>query len=243
MASEVGEAAAGPGERKGAKARGYGVQTVYEALKRDILEMTVAPGEALDETSLSRRFHMSRTPVREALVRLAAEKLVTTLPNRNTVVAPIDFATVPPYFDALSLMYRVTARLAALNRTEADLTEIQLAQDGFTRSVIAHDPVGMISVNRDFHVAVARAGRNRYYIEFFDRLLDEGRRLARLYYSSYNDRLPRQFVDEHDAIIVAIRERNADLADRLAREHAGGVVRRLQDFLATGIGRDLRLSP
>ena len=58
----------------------FGVQTVYDALKRDILEMTLPPGEALDETRLSRRFSMSRTPVREALVRLAAEGLVTTLP-------------------------------------------------------------------------------------------------------------------------------------------------------------------
>src|SRR5438034_10211739 len=50
--------------------RGFGVQTVYDALKRDILEMTLPPGEPLDETRLSRRFSMSRTPVRAALVRL-----------------------------------------------------------------------------------------------------------------------------------------------------------------------------
>ena len=105
--------------------RGFGVQTVYDALKRDILEMALPPGEALDETRLSRRFAMSRTPVREALVRLAAEGLVTTLPNRNTVVATIDFSTVPVYFDALTLMYRVTTRLAALRRSETDLAGIR----------------------------------------------------------------------------------------------------------------------
>src|SRR5436190_4919025 len=105
--------------------RGYGVQKVYDALKRDILEMTMAPGEALDETRLSRRFAMSRTPVREALVRLAAENLVTTLPNRNTIVAAIDFSTVPVYFDSLTLMYRVTTRLAAQRRTAPDLIEVR----------------------------------------------------------------------------------------------------------------------
>ncbi len=221
--------------------RGFGVQTVYDALKHDILEMVLPPGEALDETRLSRRFAMSRTPVREALVRLAAEGLVTTLPNRNTVVATIDFSTVPTYFDALTLMYRVTTRLAALRRTDADLAAIRDLQAAFARSVQAADALSMISVNRDFHLAIARAGRNRYYSEFFARLLDEGRRLLRLYYSSYNDRLPQQFVDEHDALIAAIVERDAARADRLAADHAAQVVRQIQTFLASGIAAEIGL--
>jgi len=221
--------------------RGFGVQTVYDALKRDILEMVLPPGEALDETRLSRRFAMSRTPVREALVRLAAEGLVTTLPNRNTVVATIDFSTVPVYFDALTLMYRVTTRLAALRRSEADLAGIRDLQAAFARSVEEADALAMIAVNRDFHLAIARAGRNRYYTEFFARLLDEGRRLLRLYYSSYDDHLPQQFVDEHDGLIVAIVDRDAARADRLAGEHAAQVVRQIQNFLASGIAREIGL--
>jgi len=225
------------------RSRGSGVQTVYDALKHDILEMTIPPGEPLDETRLSRRFAMSRTPVREALVRLAAEGLVTTLPNRNTIAAAIDFSTVPVYFDALVLMYRVTTRLAAMRRTEADLVEIRALQDAFAKSVDAADALAMIAVNRDFHLAIARAGRNRYYTDLFRRLLDEGRRLLRLYYSSYDDHLPRRFVDEHDAIIEAIVRKDADLADRLSAEHAGQVVHQIQSFLASGIGAELDLGP
>ena len=221
--------------------RGFGVQTVYDALKHDILEMVLPPGEALDETRLSRRFAMSRTPVREALVRLAAEGLVTTLPNRNTVVATIDFSTVPVYFDALTLMYRVTTRLAAERRSEADLSTIRDLQAAFARSVREAVALAMITVNRDFHLAIARAGRNRYYSEFFARLLDEGRRLLRLYYSSYNDHLPQQFVDEHDGLIAAIVDRDAARADRLAGEHAAQVVRQIQTYLAGGVGREVGL--
>jgi DNA-binding GntR family transcriptional regulator len=221
--------------------RGSGVQTVYEALKHDILEMTIPPGEPLDETRLSRRFSMSRTPVREALVRLAAEGLVTTLPNRNTIVAPIELSDVPVYFDALTLMYRVTARLAAMRRSEADLIEIQALQDAFARSVNAADALAMIAVNRDFHLAIARAGRNRYYTDLFRRLLDEGRRLLRLYYQSYDDHLPRRYVDEHAAIIAAIVARDADLADRLGGEHAQQVVHQIQSLLTSGIGATVSL--
>lgn len=228
-------------DRAPSRSRGSGVQTVYDALKRDILEMTIPPGEPLDETRLSRRFNMSRTPVREALVRLAAEGLVTTLPNRNTIAAAIDFSTLPVYFDALTLMYRVTTRLAAMHRTEADLIEINALQDAYKRAVEAADALGMIAVNRDFHLAIAHAGRNRYYTDLFRRLLDEGRRLLRLYYSTYNDHLPRRFVDEHDAIIAAIAGRDADLADRRAAEHAGQVVRQIQTYIAAEVGAHVDL--
>jgi DNA-binding GntR family transcriptional regulator len=224
-----------------ASGRGFGVQTIYDALKRDIVEMTIAPGEALDETRLSRRFAMSRTPVREALVRLAAEGLVTTLPNRNTIVAAIDFATLPIYFDALTLMYRVTTRLAALHRSDADLAEIRALQNAYAKSVRDADALAMIAINRDFHIAIARAGQNRYFTDLFARLLDEGRRLLRIYYSTYDDHLPQRFVDEHDAIVTALVERDADGADRLAGDHAGQVVSQIQNFLASGIGRSIEL--
>lgn len=224
------------------RSRGSGVQTVYEALKHDILELALPPGEPLDETRLSQRFGMSRTPVREALVRLAADGLVTTLPNRNTIVAPLDVSNLPFYFDALTLMYRVTARLAAMRRTEADLIEIQALQDAFARSVAAADALAMIAVNRDFHLAIASAGRNRYYTDLFRRLLDEGKRLLRLYYQSYNDHLPGRYVDEHHAIIAAIAAQDAERADRLSADHAGQVVRQIQTFLASGVGQVVDLS-
>ena len=94
------------------RTRGSGTQSVYKTIRQEILTMALAPGSPLDEVRLSERFGMSRTPVREALLRLAADGLVTTLPNRNTVVSAIDFATLPSYFEALSLMYRATTRAA-----------------------------------------------------------------------------------------------------------------------------------
>lgn len=247
----AGSSGSGPKTRAGGegqeppagRGRGRGVQTVYDALKHDILAMTLAPGEPLDETRLSHRFAMSRTPVREALVRLAAEGLVTTLPNRNTIVAPLDFSTLPTYFDALVLMYRVTTRLAALRRTEADLAAIREVQRLFAEAVAGADALAMVSVNRDFHLAIARAGRNRYYADFFGRLLDEGQRLLRLYYSTFEDHLPREFVDEHEAIVAAIARRDEAEADRLAGAHAMGVVRQIQDSLANGIAGDVELAP
>src|SRR6218665_2988690 len=86
--------------------RGEGAKFVYEILRDEILDLVLAPGSPIDEIQLSQRLSTSRTPIREALVRLVSEGLVTTLPNRSTVVSPIDFLSLHTFFDAITLMYR-----------------------------------------------------------------------------------------------------------------------------------------
>ncbi len=224
------------------RVRGSGVQTVYDALKQSIVELTLEPGAPLDEVTLAERFDMSRTPVREALVRLAAEGLVTQLPNRNTIVAPIDVGQLPVYFEALTLMYRVTTRLAASGRTQRQLETMRRYQALYAEAVERDDVPGMIGHNRDFHAAIAEAGGNPYFTGLFTRLLDEGRRILRLYYyKSFNDHLPRKYVNEHDAIVAAIEAQDAELCDRLAAEHADQIVRQIQRYIATNRTRDLSL--
>jgi len=212
--------------------RGEGARFVYDILRDDIIGLVLPPGSPIDEVQLAERLSMSRTPIREALVRLAGEGLVTTLPNRSTVVSNIDFLNLHTFFDALTLMYRVTTRLAAQFRTDADLKVIRARQTDFARAVAAQDALAMIAANRDFHAAIAEAGRNPYYTGLFCRLLDEGRRILRLYYSSFDDRLPERYVAEHEDIIAAIEARDVEAADRLASAHADQIVRQIQAMIA-----------
>ena len=212
--------------------RGSGVKLVYDQLRDEILDLVLLPGSPIDEVQLAERFGMSRTPIREALVRLAGEGLVETLPNRSTMVANIDFLNLHTFFDAMTLMYRVTTRLAATYHRPADLKTIRTHQARFAAAVTAQDALGMIASNRDFHAAIAEAGRNPYYASLFLRILDEGRRLLRLYYQSFNDRLPPEIVQEHEDIIDAITARDTELCDRLAKTHADQIIRQIQHFLA-----------
>lgn len=223
--------------------RGFGVSNVYQALKRDILDMTIAPGEQLDETGLSLRFGLSRTPVREALVKLVAEGLATTLPNRNTIVSTIDFAGLPAYLDALTLMYRVTTRLAAERRKPSDMVKLRAAQAQFAAAMARADAVAMIETNLLFHLAIGEAGYNKYYLELFARLLNEGTRLLRLYYRTFEDHLPEQYNQEHEAIIAAIEARDLDGADAIAAQHAGQIVNQLKRFMSPTVGSDIQLVP
>lgn len=225
-------AQARPAERR----RGSGVQYVYDTLRDEILGLTLPPGSPIDEIKLAERLSVSRTPVREALVRLAGEGLVTTLPNRSTIVSNIDFINLHTFFDAMTLMYRVTTRLAAENHTAEDLRIIRAYQAEFAKAVRDQDALGMIASNRELHAAIAVAGRNPYFTGLCCRLLDEGRRLLRLYYQSFNDQLPDEYVIEHDRMIAAIEAGDVAACDRLATAHADQIVRQIQ----TLVGRDRR---
>jgi DNA-binding GntR family transcriptional regulator len=213
--------------------RGSGVKLVYDVLRDEIVDLVLEPGSPIDEIHLAQRFEMSRTPIREALVRLAGDGLVTTLPNRSTVVSNINFLTLHTFFDAMTLMYRVTTRLAAEYHTAEDLGAIRRHQAAFAQAVQDQDALAMIATNRDFHAAIAVAGQNTYYEGLFIRLLDEGRRILRIYYHSYHDQLPQQYVTEHDDMIAAIEARDIDLADKLALDHANQIVAQIQRLIAS----------
>lgn len=223
------------------RVRGSGAQFVYESLRKSILDLALAPGSPLDEVGLSEQYDMSRTPIREALVRLAADGLVTTLPNRNTIVTPIDFVRLPVYFEALTLMYRVTTRGAAVHRQKSDMPVIRALHLAYAEAVDARDALGMIQTNRDFHVAIAEAGRNSYYTGLFTRLLDEGRRILRLYYQSFDDVLPGQYVDDHEQMVLAVEAGDAERADRLSAEHAHNIVLQIQSYIVRDTTTGIKL--
>ena len=105
-------------------------------------------------------------------------------------------------------------------------------QKDFADAVAKHDALAMIGTNRDFHAAIAESGRNPYYLGLFVRLLDDGRRLLRLYYQSFNDRPPISVITEHEDIIAAITARDVETSDRLAKAHADQIVRQIQKLLS-----------
>lgn len=201
------------------RAKGTGSKLAYETLRDEILSLTLEPGQLLDETTLAARFGMSRSPVREALIRLAGDDLVVTLANRSTIVAPIDVASFPKYVEALDIAQRVNTRLAAELRSDADLVAIARRQEAFEASIVTGDHLAMSEANKQFHMAVARAGRNPYLASFYEHLLDQGRRMLHLHFDYLERTRSALLTDEHVEMLEAIRERDADRADALAHAH------------------------
>jgi DNA-binding GntR family transcriptional regulator len=202
------------------RVKGTGVKVAYETLRDEILSLDLEPGAVLDETSLAERFAMSRSPVREALIRLAGDDLVVTLSNRSTVVAPIDVQSFPKYVEALDVAQRMNTRLAAELRTDFDLKMIAKRQKEFVAAVHKGEHLAMSEANKTFHMAIASAGRNPYLAAFYDRLLNQGRRMLHLHFAYLEQGSGEVLLtDEHDEMLAAIRDRNVVRADALAHAH------------------------
>jgi DNA-binding GntR family transcriptional regulator len=227
--------------------KGTGAQRVYEGLRDDILHLRLQPGSNIEEASLEKRFDVSRTPVREALIRLASDGLVTLLPNRGAQVTDIDISDVPQFFEALDVCQRLVLRLAAVRRTEAHLAELRSLNLQFERAAKARDIVTMSEINHDFHIVTASACGNKYVGALYDDLQSIGLRLSRSAYGSalQADEVEVAYYDEvvehHDAMIDALRRRDPDEAEALARVHTELFRRRIIRAIETDLGSDFSL--
>lgn len=226
------------------RARGTGWKSVYDTLRNEILALTLQPGQLLDETTLAERFDMSRSPVREALIRLAGEDLVVTLSNRSTIVAPIEVATFPKYVEALDIAQRMNTRLAAALRTDADLKAIARRQKEFEAAVRTGNHLQMSEANKQFHMAIADAGKNPYLASFYERLLNQGQRMLHLHFE-YLERTHEGYLltDEHQLMLDAIKAKNVDLADQLAHAHTRQFQDNFINFMRENYTTDVTLGP
>lgn len=224
--------------------KGTGVKFAYETLRDEILSLHLQPGTVLDETSLADRFLMSRSPVREALIRLAGDDLVVTLSNRSTVVAPIDVQSFPKYVEALDVAQRMNTRLAAELRSDLDLKMIARKQRDFVAAVHKGDHLGMSEANKAFHMSIAHAGRNPYLSAFYERLLNQGRRMLHLHFAYLQQgREEVLLTDEHDEMLAAIRDRDVARADDLAHAHTRQFRDNFITYLTQNYLQDAAFSP
>ncbi|CDX43911.1 putative transcriptional regulator, GntR family [Mesorhizobium sp. ORS 3359] len=226
------------------RTKGTGWKSVYDTLRGEILSLELQPGTLLDETTLSERFDMSRSPVREALIRLAGEELVVTLPNRSTIVAPIEIASFPKYVEALDIAQRMNTRLAAELRTEGDLKNIARREREFEAAVKSGNHLTMSETNKQFHMAIAHAGRNPYLASFYERLLDQGRRMLHLHFD-FLERTHDGYLltDEHHLMFTAIKAKDVEQADVLAHAHTRQFQANFINFMRENYTTDVALGP
>jgi DNA-binding GntR family transcriptional regulator len=212
--------------------RGTGANFVYESLKTKILNLELKPGSLLDETELSRQFHLSRSPVREALIRLSAEGLVDTPRNRTSMVSQFDFSTLPAYFDVMQLLYRLSGRLAALNGGAAKVAALKDIEKRLEQAHESMDVLGVVTLNREFHGTIAAMGGNPYVASWMKGLLDQGQRVLRFYMLQYGDRVPLPKLNMHRAMIAAIEEGDPQAAEEAGRADAENLISEVLQMLS-----------
>ena len=216
--------------------RGTGAAYVHEQLKSRILHLELMPGTLLDETEISRQFGVSRSPVREALIRLSAEGLVQNFRNRTAIVAQFDIAALPAYFDAMQLLYRLTARLASQNPNPAKLEKLRRDHEEHERVIRKRDIRSMVRLNREFHMVIAEMAGNPFIAQWISGILDQGQRLLGLYGMHLPDRVSGDFLKPHREIIAAIARKDPDAAEAAGRADAQHLIDEFMDSLANRPG-------
>jgi DNA-binding GntR family transcriptional regulator len=235
-------------EKRGrGKPKGSGSRLVFDALRDQILSGELAPGADVDEPGLVVRYGFSRTPVREALIRLASEGLIQIIPNRGARVAPLEVSEVPALLEVRELCERAINRWAAVRRETSDMQAIETARDLSESASHRGNYNAMASANSEFHAAIARACGNRFIDEYYQTIGIKTIRLARMAFTTdrtdvhdgkYHETVRRH----HRGITEAIRRRDPEKADRFAREHAILFRDRILKFFAANKASEIDLS-
>ena len=201
--------------KTGPRKRGRrGALQVYDVLREEILWLRIAPGTALDELALASRFKVSRTPIREALLLLAGERLVEFLPNRTSIVAPFSLDNTGDYLDATLIISRAVARAAALSG-RAQAAPLYEHVQKFEQAVRADDWEASLRCELEALRHLAALTHNIFLIKYFDQSLDAGMRMRVLHYfpnASADERLAA--VGRMQALVQAVLAGDADESDR-----------------------------
>jgi len=191
-------------------------------LKLRILSTDLAPGSVMDEASLAEHYGLSRTPLREVLHRLEGSGYIVSEENRGAKVASMDVTTMRTFFQTAPMVYANIARLAAENRTHAQLGLLKETQLEFIKATQAQDAAATALANHRFHATIGAMSGNIYLAASMDRLLIDHTRLSQTFYrpaSPAEKILITKASDQHDAMISAIEAGEGALAIDLTLQH------------------------
>lgn len=191
-------------------------QEAYQTIRQKIIALDLPPGAVIDEARLQTDLGLGRTPIREALQRLALEKLVAIIPRRGTFVADIGITDLHRLFEARLVLETLAARLAAQRGSEAHWQTMAAALD----RIPAADPVPpdlLIAIDEQCHAIMYEAADNKFLQDTLTTLYALSLRLW--YYSLARMGGMREAILEHRHILAALRRRDADAAADLLETH------------------------
>jgi DNA-binding GntR family transcriptional regulator len=195
-------------------------QRAYEHVKAQLLDGRFRDGELLSEGAVADAVGISRTPVREAFLRLASEGLLELYPKRGALVVPVSAVDAVELFETRVLVESHCIR-TALGLDAAGLGEAARAALEEGRVLAGSgDRAGFIAADRALHRTWVAAAGNRVLLTLFDQLRDRQQRVAASIIAS-GRRAPAQLVAEHEEIVLALCANDADAAVEALRAHLG----------------------
>jgi DNA-binding GntR family transcriptional regulator len=189
----------------------------YRAIEEQIVTLKLAPGAVISEAVLSKRLKIGRTPIREAIQRLARERLMVIMPRRGILVSEVNIQTQLRLLEVRRELERLIARGAARRATEAERTRFAAIASGMEKAGRSNDETVFMRLDREFNLLGLQAARNEFAAGAMVLMQGLSRRFWYIHYKEAAD-LPlaaRLHADIARAIAGGDKERAAQASDRL----------------------------
>jgi DNA-binding GntR family transcriptional regulator len=204
----------------------------YERLRRAIVTHEIDGGDLLDEGILGERFVVGRTPLREALKRLALEQFVVAPPHRTPYVRPFVLTDLQPLYETRLLLEVPVSGLAAERIAPPDLADLEENLTVMREAIARNDVYDVIEADYAFHSKLARGTQNRYLAEAINQL---NRGSLRLWYLAHLKLGLRSVEAMHANIVAVLRRGDRAAAEEVMREHIISSQARVIRAFASGV--------
>ncbi len=201
---------------------------VFERLRGEILDGTFKPGEQLRQEAIARRYGVSLTPVREALMQLEIEGLVTFYPNSGATVSTLMPSEVRELYEIRFLLESGALRYAARSLTKEHILK--------ARNILADlreekDPGQWCRMDVEFHLTLCEAAKKPKLLDFIRMVHTNVSRYLRLYFDTEGIRMGSDICDDHAALLKAVEDGEVGKAIQILDSHLSEGGRRLYDFM------------
>lgn len=199
---------------------------VYQELKRQIILLEQKPGAVIREKEVMEAFKVSRTPVREALMRLEMDGLVRIFPNVGTFVEDVSFQQLKDVFEIQAHLVRLAGSLAAVRITAAEVVEIRQRIEMMKPT---QDTKALMQLDGEIHTIINRATRNEMLVKMLDALHDQAVRIWTFAGAEggYWQSLEKEFED----IAAALEQHDEAMTARLLEVHSNRFVEHVRSQL------------
>ncbi|MBU3605317.1 MULTISPECIES: GntR family transcriptional regulator [unclassified Polynucleobacter] len=192
-------------------------EAIFQKLRLLLVEGKIAPGSKLNERELAESLHVSRTPIREAIRRLAADGLVELIANRGAIAVQLSLADVIHTFDVIADLEGFSGELAAKNITNTALSELEALQYEMMASYARRDLSTYYKLNLRIHHLINQAASNPVLTKLFSQV---NARIEALRFRSNQDGVKwEKAVEEHQEMLDALKARDPGRMRKIMMTH------------------------
>jgi DNA-binding GntR family transcriptional regulator len=211
---------------------------VYDELKRRIVELDFKPGQVLHEKDLAEAFSVSRTPIREALIRLESDGLVRVSRGRGAYVTEVSLQNLKESFEIRSHLAALVGRLVVVRATEE---EVAAMEELLARIESETEAAALRSLDMAFHDLVNAATHNAMLAETLTRMRNQVSRVWDTNIPAGEDHFFNGIHEEFSGLAAAVRAKDSDGVAEVLRCHLARLMDEIVGFsspdrLGTGIG-------